>query len=103
MFFFFAGKLVLDHLGIEVDRYYASEVDEDAIVVTMVNHGNRVTQLGDVSKLTNDKVRFMSLHDYNQHSRQRFPEVALNLEIDGSSCSNSLYIFYVFVLFFLTL
>lgn len=42
------GRLALEKAGIEVDNYYASEVDENAIKVTQNNYPDTI-QLGDVS------------------------------------------------------
>jgi hypothetical protein len=50
----------LDRLGFEVEEYYASEIDEDAILVSMVNHGDSIQYLGDVKKLSNEKVMTFS-------------------------------------------
>ena len=44
------GQIALKELGIDVDRYYASEIDKNAIKVTMDNFPNTV-QLGDVIEL----------------------------------------------------
>lgn len=43
------GQIALDQLGIEVDTYYASEIDPYAIKVTQHNYPNTI-QLGDVTK-----------------------------------------------------
>lgn len=50
------GKVVLDNIGLDVEEYYASEIDEDAILVAMVNHGDSVQHLGDVRSLTCEKL-----------------------------------------------
>ena len=44
------GQLALSRAGIEVDRYYASEVDKYAINVTQANYPDTV-QLGDITKV----------------------------------------------------
>lgn len=44
------GQQALKELGIKVDKYYASEIKEDAIKVTMDNHPNTI-QLGDVKEV----------------------------------------------------
>ena len=44
------GQLALQKLGIEVDTYYASEIDKFAIQVTQANFPNTI-QVGDVCKL----------------------------------------------------
>ncbi|XP_048761481.2 DNA (cytosine-5)-methyltransferase 3B-like [Ostrea edulis] len=50
------GKVVLDRIGFEVEAYYASEIDEDAMLVSMVNHADSIEYLGDVRKLSNEKL-----------------------------------------------
>lgn len=45
------GQLALQRAGIAVDRYYASEIDESAIRVTMRNFPSTV-QLGDVRRVS---------------------------------------------------
>lgn len=47
----------MDNIGLDVEEYYASEIDDDAILVSMVNHRDSVQHLGDVRSLTRDKVR----------------------------------------------
>lgn len=47
----------MDNIGLDVEEYYASEIDDDAILVSMVNHGDSVQHLGDVRSLTCEKVR----------------------------------------------
>lgn len=44
----FSGKVVLDELGLDIGAYYCSEIDEDAVLVTRVNHAKSITYLGDV-------------------------------------------------------
>lgn len=47
----------MDNIGLDVEEYYASEIDDDAILVSMVNHRDSVQHLGDVRSLTREKVR----------------------------------------------
>ena len=47
---------MLDKLGLDVEVYYTSEIDEDSLLVTTYHHGDTVTPLGDVTKLTETKV-----------------------------------------------
>lgn len=47
----------MDNIGLDVEEYYASEIDDDAILVSMVNHRDSVQHLGDVRSLTCEKVR----------------------------------------------
>jgi len=44
------GHIALDKLGIEVDQYFASEIEEASIKVTMANYPNTI-QIGDVTKV----------------------------------------------------
>jgi DNA-cytosine methyltransferase len=44
------GQIALKKLGIQVDNYFASEIDKHAIAVTMHNFPNTI-QLGDVTKV----------------------------------------------------
>lgn len=47
------GQIALKELNIQVDRYYASEIDPKAIQVTMDNFPNTI-QLGDVTLITEE-------------------------------------------------
>lgn len=51
------GLLVLKDLGIQVDRYIASEVCEDSITVGMVRHQGKIMYVGDVRNVTQKHVR----------------------------------------------
>ena len=44
------GHVALDRAGIKVDNYYASEIEPNAIKVTMKNYPNTI-QLGDITTL----------------------------------------------------
>ena len=44
------GQIALDQLGIKVDNYFASEIDEQAISVTLKNYPKTV-QVGDITQL----------------------------------------------------
>ena len=41
------GRQALKELGVEVDNYFASEIDENAITISKYNHDD-IIQLGDV-------------------------------------------------------
>lgn len=43
------GKIALDRVGVKANRYFASEIDEDAIAISKKNH-NDIIRLGDVTK-----------------------------------------------------
>ncbi|XP_014478590.1 PREDICTED: uncharacterized protein LOC106746476 [Dinoponera quadriceps] len=51
------GLVVLLKLGIIVDVYYASEIDQDALTISSAHFGDRVTYLGDVRDVTKEKVK----------------------------------------------
>nr|XP_046268743.1 DNA (cytosine-5)-methyltransferase 3A isoform X3 [Scatophagus argus] len=51
------GLLVLRELGIEVDRYVASEVCEDSITVGIVRHQGRIMYVGDVRNVTRKHIQ----------------------------------------------
>ena len=44
------GQIALNRCGLKYDKYYASEIDKHAIMVTMANYPNTI-QLGDVKKI----------------------------------------------------
>ncbi|KAF4078242.1 hypothetical protein AMELA_G00197160 [Ameiurus melas] len=50
------GYLVLKDLGIKVEKYVASEIDEESITVTMVNHDGKITQVDDVRRITKKHI-----------------------------------------------
>ncbi|KAF7201398.1 DNA (cytosine-5)-methyltransferase 3A isoform X2 [Nothobranchius furzeri] len=51
------GLLVLRELGIQVDRYVASEVCEDSITVGIVRHQGRIMYVGDVRNVTRKHIQ----------------------------------------------
>ncbi|XP_023812790.1 DNA (cytosine-5)-methyltransferase 3B isoform X2 [Oryzias latipes] len=48
------GYLVLKDLGFKVEKYVASEVCEDSITVSAVNHDGKILQIGDVRFITKE-------------------------------------------------
>ncbi|XP_049322933.1 DNA (cytosine-5)-methyltransferase 3A isoform X3 [Astyanax mexicanus] len=50
------GLLVLKDLGIQVERYVASEVCEDSVTVGMVRHQGRIIYVGDVRNVTRKHI-----------------------------------------------
>lgn len=44
------GQITLKELGIDIDNYYASEIDKNAIKVTMDNFPDTI-QIGDVTNI----------------------------------------------------
>ena len=48
--------IALDKAGVKTSKYFASEIDKNAIKVTMDNYPNTI-QLGDVTKITEDTLK----------------------------------------------
>lgn len=48
---------MLKDLGFKVEKYVASEVCEDSIAVTTVNHDGKVMHVGDARFITQEQVR----------------------------------------------
>ncbi|XP_053093536.1 DNA (cytosine-5)-methyltransferase 3A isoform X3 [Pangasianodon hypophthalmus] len=51
------GLLVLKELGIQVERYVASEICEDSITVGIVRHHGRIMYVGDVRNVTRKHIQ----------------------------------------------
>ena len=49
------GQIALERIGIEVENYFASEIDKYAMQITMANYPN-TKQLGDVRNVTAEKL-----------------------------------------------
>lgn len=49
------GLLVLKELGLEVEKYIASEISPEAIIVSCVRHHD-IVHVGDITKITNKEV-----------------------------------------------
>ncbi|XP_068135989.1 DNA (cytosine-5)-methyltransferase 3A isoform X3 [Hyperolius riggenbachi] len=67
------GLLVLKDLGIQIDRYIASEVCEDSITVGMVRHQGKIMYVGDVRNITRKHI-----HEWGP----------FDLVIGGSPCND---------------
>ena len=52
------GQIALKELGVPINTYYASEIDKNAIKVTMDNFPDTI-QLGDVTKITEETLKTM--------------------------------------------
>ena len=53
----YSGKVALDSLGFNIEVYYASEVDANAVLVSEHRHqGGKLQHVGDVCKLTAAQV-----------------------------------------------
>lgn len=54
------GLVVLKELGLEVAKYCASEIDIDAVFVSMVQH-KEIEHLGDIASITEKEVSWASV------------------------------------------
>ncbi|KFD53847.1 hypothetical protein M513_05353 [Trichuris suis] len=70
------GKVILDLLGLQIERYYCCEIDPDAMLVSRVNHPMNVEFLGDVRELSLAKLEEIS---------------PVDLLIGGSPCNDKLH------------
>ena len=61
------GLLVLKELGVEVERYVASEVDQDAIYVSKVQH-DEIVHVGCIERITEKEV-CVHLYNYTMHNQ----------------------------------
>lgn len=52
------GMIALDKLGINVNNYFASEIDENAIKISKANYPN-IKHIGDVTEITKDNIKNM--------------------------------------------
>lgn len=50
------GMVVLDNMNMKIEKYYASEVDKDAINVSKLNYGHIIEYVGAVETLTRKKL-----------------------------------------------
>lgn len=50
------GKVALDRAGIKVEKYYASEIDKNAITISNNNHKD-IIQLGDIKNINEDVIK----------------------------------------------
>jgi len=48
--------VVLKMLGIRVEKYYASEVDKDAMYVSILNHGDMIKRIGAIETVDQEKL-----------------------------------------------
>lgn len=72
------GQIALERAGIEVENYFASEIDKHAIVVSNANYPNTI-QIGDVTK-----VRFDNGILYTE--KGNFNVGKIDLVMGGSPC-----------------
>lgn len=73
------GQIALEIIGVKVDKYFASEIKKDGIMVTKANYPNTI-HIGDVTKV--------SYKDGILHTENGSYEVEIDLLIGGSPCQN---------------
>lgn len=56
------GYLVLKDLGFKVEAYVASEIDEESITISVVNHSGKITHVNDVRGITQEHVCIWVFH-----------------------------------------
>ncbi|MES1903611.1 MAG: DNA (cytosine-5)-methyltransferase 3A, partial [Paramarteilia canceri] len=66
------GKVVLDKLNIEIDLYFASEIDEDAINVSKLNFGDSIVRFKDIRQIDENLIKSI---------------LPIDLVIGGSPCN----------------
>ena len=59
--------LVLKELGFQVECYYASEVNKDAITVASIRHEGNIQHIGDVRDIDTNKVGLQSVKVLANH------------------------------------
>lgn len=77
------GQIALERAGIEVENYFASEIDKDAIKITMANYQN-TKQLGSVVDLKTDNLPKIDLL-IGGSPCQSFSNAGRGLGFDGKS------------------
>ena len=82
-----AGMLALERAGIEVDNYFASEIDKHAIKVSQKNYPG-IIQVGDVCNLNSDSLPEIDLLIGG------FPCQSISTLGDGSGLNGSSGLFY---------
>jgi DNA-cytosine methyltransferase len=84
------GQLALQRAGIKYDKYFASEIDDKALDVTMDNFPKTI-QLGDVTNLIYEDGDFINreyieVGDYKGNYELKLPAGKIDLLMGGSPC-----------------
>ena len=67
------AKHVLDLLGIDIEAYYSSEIDQNAINVTKMHFGDEIIHLGDIRTINHKELEAI---------------MPIDLVIGGSPCND---------------
>lgn len=59
-----SGFQALKELGVEIEVYYASEIDEQAIQVAKVQHGDKIQHVGDITQISRDEIEELGPFDF---------------------------------------
>lgn len=59
-----SGLQALKELGIEIELYCASEIDENAVQVAKVQHGRKIHHIGDIQKISRDQIQDLGPFDF---------------------------------------
>lgn len=59
-----SGLQALKELGIEIELYCASEIDEQAIQVAKVQHGEKICHIGDIQKVSRAQIQQLGPFDF---------------------------------------
>lgn len=76
------GQIALTELGIPINKYYAAEIDKNAIKVTQDNFPDTI-QIGDVMNFTYNEMADKNIK-LNEDKLKQFPKI--DLVIFGSPC-----------------
>lgn len=52
-----SALVAFKQLGIQPEKYWASEIDEVSKIISAKNNGNEIEQIGDIRNITEDRIR----------------------------------------------
>lgn len=64
LFIFCLGFYVLTKLGFDIGVYYASDMDENATLVTKFHYGNNIKHIGPITEIDNEKLNKIGPIDF---------------------------------------
>ncbi|XP_068671566.1 DNA (cytosine-5)-methyltransferase 3A-like [Montipora capricornis] len=59
-----SGLQAVKELGIEIELYCASEIDEQAVQVAKVQHGSKIHHIGDIQKISRAQIQELGPFDF---------------------------------------
>jgi len=57
IYFSLTAKVAMEKLGLKIDKYYASEIDKDAMSIAKAYHGESIVHLERVEDISLEKVK----------------------------------------------